>query len=229
MFDQIWITYLFYKKNPNWKSALQFFEQRSGRGTPQTSTMGSFSTIFIGWAVNYFDKLLHLRCLWGSWLRLWYKGTLVKELQIFPQFFVLSLPLAFSWLNVFLGYPSFAQKCLSILLLYLSNLTFYNSMNRQVFSKIQCYCVGCKSVRKSFKSFWHFFRNLMVKEQNFRNMFMKNSSFNYTAQKMKFSNKNFFSKCDQICRKLDLTAFTEEILNEKLHFLCSASTTNRYY
>ena len=191
--------------------------------------MGSFSTIFIGWAVNYFDKLLHLRCLWGSWLRLWCKSTLVKELQIFPQFFALSLPLAFSWLNVFLGYPSFAQKCLSILLLYLSNLTFYNSMNRQVFSKIQCYCVGCKSVRKSFKSFWHFFRNLMVKEQNFRNMFMKNSSFNYTAQKMKFSNKNFFSKCDQICRKLDLTAFTEEILNGKLHFLCSASTTNRYY
>ena len=32
---------------------------------------------------------------------------------------------------------------------------------------------------------------------------------------MKFSNKNFFSKCDQIRR------FTEEILTGKLHFLCS--------
>ena len=32
---------------------------------------------------------------------------------------------------------------------------------------------------------------------------------------MKFSIKDFFSKCDQI-------TFTEEILNGKLHFLCSA-------
>ena len=34
----------------------------------------------------------------------------------------------------------------------------------------------------------------------------------HTAQKMKFSIKDFFSKCDQI---------TEEILNGKLQFLCS--------
>ena len=39
-----------------------------------------------------------------------------------------------------------------------------------------------------------------------------------TAQKKKFSIKDFFSKCDQIFRKLD---FTQEILNGKLHFLCS--------
>ena len=32
---------------------------------------------------------------------------------------------------------------------------------------------------------------------------------------MKFSIKDFFSKCDQI-------TFTEEIRNGKLHFLCSA-------
>ena len=38
------------------------------------------------------------------------------------------------------------------------------------------------------------------------------------AQKMKFSIKDFFSKCDQIRR---LVTFTEEILNGKLHFLCS--------
>ena len=39
---------------------------------------------------------------------------------------------------------------------------------------------------------------------------------------MKFSNKEFFSKCDQIRSKLRiLLKFTEEILNRKLHFLCS--------
>ena len=37
----------------------------------------------------------------------------------------------------------------------------------------------------------------------------------FTAQKMKFSTKDFFSKCDH--------TFTEEILNGKLHFLCSVS------
>ena len=39
-----------------------------------------------------------------------------------------------------------------------------------------------------------------------------------TAQKMEFSIKDFFSKCDQI---QDLVTFTKEILNGKLHFLCS--------
>ena len=38
--------------------------------------------------------------------------------------------------------------------------------------------------------------------------------FLHTAQKMKFSIKDFFSKCDQI-----QVTFTEEILNGKLH-LC---------
>ena len=36
---------------------------------------------------------------------------------------------------------------------------------------------------------------------------------------MKFSIKNFFSKCDQIRR----VTFTKEILNEKFHFLCSVT------
>ena len=35
---------------------------------------------------------------------------------------------------------------------------------------------------------------------------------------MKFSIKDFFSKCDQA----DLVTFTEEILDGKLHFLCAA-------
>ena len=45
-----------------------------------------------------------------------------------------------------------------------------------------------------------------------------------TAQKVKFSMKDFFSKCDQIRGFLWIWShlFTEEILNgKKLHFLCS--------
>ena len=39
---------------------------------------------------------------------------------------------------------------------------------------------------------------------------------------MKFSIKDFFSKCNQIRRfSADLVTFTEEILNGRLHFLCS--------
>ena len=40
-----------------------------------------------------------------------------------------------------------------------------------------------------------------------------------TTQEMQFSIKDFFGKCDQIRRKLK--NFTEAILYEKLHFLCS--------
>ena len=45
---------------------------------------------------------------------------------------------------------------------------------------------------------------------------------NSTAQKMEFSIKVFFSKCDQFLA--DLVTFTEEILNGKLHFLCSVGS-----
>ena len=41
-----------------------------------------------------------------------------------------------------------------------------------------------------------------------------------TAQKMKFSIKDFLSKCDQIHSFLRIT-FTGEIPNGKLHFLCN--------
>ena len=51
-----------------------------------------------------------------------------------------------------------------------------------------------------------------------------------TAQKMKFSIKDFFSKCDQIRRKLRMWSHllkkSEEILNGKLHCLCSAGNTD---
>ena len=40
-----------------------------------------------------------------------------------------------------------------------------------------------------------------------------------TGEKRKFSMKNLLSKCDQIC---SLVTFTEEILNGKLHFACTA-------
>ena len=44
----------------------------------------------------------------------------------------------------------------------------------------------------------------------------------FAAQKMKFSVKEFLSKLGQIRKFLvDLVTFTEEILNGKLHFLCS--------
>ena len=45
-----------------------------------------------------------------------------------------------------------------------------------------------------------------------------------TAQKMKFSIKYVFSKCDQIA---NLITFTEEMLNKKLYFLCSVRRDNR--
>ena len=43
---------------------------------------------------------------------------------------------------------------------------------------------------------------------------------------MKFSIKDLFSKCEQIRRK-DLFTFTKEILNGKLHFLCSVTSFER--
>ena len=38
---------------------------------------------------------------------------------------------------------------------------------------------------------------------------------------MKFSIKDFFSKCDQIRKNCGFGHIVEKILNEKLHFLCS--------
>ena len=54
------------------------------------------------------------------------------------------------------------------------------------------------------------------------------SSSTALHKNMKFSIKDFFSKCDQICsfRRIwsqDLVAFTEEILNGKIHFLSSTA------
>ena len=47
--------------------------------------------------------------------------------------------------------------------------------------------------------------------------------FARTAQRMRFSLNDFFSKYKQIRRKLRIwSIYTEKILNGKLHFLCSA-------
>ena len=54
-----------------------------------------------------------------------------------------------------------------------------------------------------------------------RNIFLIYSIM-VTVQKMIFSIKYFFGKCDQNPQfPADLVTFTEEILNGKLHFLCS--------
>ena len=51
------------------------------------------------------------------------------------------------------------------------------------------------------------------------NIFVKNSN---TAQEMKFSNKDFFSKCDQICRKRQIWShLLKKPLKEDFIFLCS--------
>ena len=64
-----------------------------------------------------------------------------------------------------------------------------------------------------------------VKQKCYNNWKTVATSGTVTAQKMKFSIKNFFSKCDQIWKQetADLVAFAEEILNGKLHFACIKS------
>ena len=52
--------------------------------------------------------------------------------------------------------------------------------------------------------------------------------YSFFLQKMKFSIKDFFSKCDQIRspqETADLVTFTEEVFNGKFHFLCSVCLT----
>ena len=45
---------------------------------------------------------------------------------------------------------------------------------------------------------------------------------------MKFSIKDFSSKCDHILETADWVTFTEEILNAKFHFLPSVCSTDDY-
>ena len=55
-------------------------------------------------------------------------------------------------------------------------------------------------------------------------------NFASTAQKMKFSIKDFFSKCDKNRSLLRIwSTFTEEILNGNLHFLSSVKPRLRSF
>ena len=53
-----------------------------------------------------------------------------------------------------------------------------------------------------------------------------NGKVPFTAQKTKFSIKDFFSKCDQIWS--NLVTFTQEILNGKLHFSVQCLTLSNF-
>ena len=66
-------------------------------------------------------------------------------------------------------------------------------------------------------------RSLCKREKTINKMIeMKGKISNHTAQKMNFSIKDFFSKCDQIRRKWDIWShLLKKSLMEKLHFLCS--------
>ena len=48
-----------------------------------------------------------------------------------------------------------------------------------------------------------------------------------TAQYMNSSIKDFFSKCDQK-ETADFVTFTEEILNGRVHFMCSEFYSSKY-
>ena len=50
----------------------------------------------------------------------------------------------------------------------------------------------------------------------------------FTPQKMNFSIKDFFSKCVAKSAITDTITFTDEILNEKLHFFCSVCLLARH-
>ena len=69
------------------------------------------------------------------------------------------------------------------------------------------------------------YRNLKPSKQHekFCGKTMTRNELKDSAQKMKFSIMDFFSKCDKIRRLADLVTFTEDILNGTLHFLCSES------
>ena len=52
----------------------------------------------------------------------------------------------------------------------------------------------------------------------------------FTAQKKKFSIKDFFSKCDKNPQETaDLVSFTKKTLNGGRYFLCSVSWTPYYF
>ena len=58
--------------------------------TLQISKMESFATVVDSKAVNYCCKYLHLRCLWGSWLRPWMENTSRKLHNFIYRWYIAS-------------------------------------------------------------------------------------------------------------------------------------------
>ena len=70
-----------------------------------------------------------------------------------------------------------------------------------------------------FSQIWKIFIYLVENILQFKGI----SQILCTAQKMKLSIKDFFSKCDPIRSFLRICHFTKKIFNGKLHFLCSVA------
>ena len=70
----------------------------------------------------------------------------------------------------------------------------------------------------------HYFHRPLIPENDLTTrpyvLFFTTKTLLFHCTKMKFSIEDFFSKYDQI-HTADLVTFIEEILNGKLHFLCS--------
>ena len=76
--------------------------------------------------------------------------------------------------------------------------------------------ISCETVQKFFNE-ENNFQTLLEKSDNMENSFI--SSSNITVQEMKFSVKDFVSKCDQIRRKLRIWSyFLEKSLVENFIF-----------
>ena len=75
---------------------------------------------------------------------------------------------------------------------------------------------------KLWRMYQKFKRDIIVQKFMTKNIIQKIlQQENNTTLKMKFSSTDLFSRCETA----DLVAFTEEIRNEKLHFLCSGRYT----
>ena len=87
------------------------------------------------------------------------------------------------------------------------------------YSEIDCQATSCKSLLV--------LESLEVAEIWFA---APNSLYYVTAQKMNFSMKDSFSKCDEICRKLRiLSDLLKKSLMENFIFLCSTSRSFYLY
>ena len=99
-------------------------------------------------------------------------------------------------------------------------------MNKNIQGAFQI-CISVPlSISEHFKQFQ--FRKSSQSTKKLGQHFLINSQLTHTAQKMKFSIKDFFSKYDKIRRKLRIWSHLLKILNGKLHFLCSVRIFFRF-